>query len=562
MPFTNPIIPGSNPDPSIIRVGKDFFLVTSTFEYTPGAPIYHSKDLIKWTLIGHALTRPSQLQIQTPEPGGGIWATTLRYHDGWFYILAASFTRYRPQDDDRVWPRGFYVRTRDIWDQGSWGDPIWFDMAGFDQDLFWDDDGTVYLSSTYRKLTRTPTTPPNSLKDFAIHISTINLETGRSTSAPQLIRESASGVSEGSHIFKRGKYYYLFTAEGGTESGHCEWVCRSERGPFGPWEVGPRNPLWRNGVHDEIQNTGHADLVEGEGGEWWVVFLGVRPVEREKGWEGSVFGRETFLTPLEWTTDGWPIVNKGEKITLQNTSPLLYNHTPPTTWLDNFTSATLQLGWYRKNTPPAQDYTLLPEEGILRLHGAPYTLSTPACPTLFLRKQTARFGVWETSLRFIPDSSNTEAGTAVYLNYFTWVSVGIRLVPDHQAGGDGEGKRVIRFTASNTSPESRSSPQSVDFPLSTKTGDVILQIEMGDRYRFGFREVLGASNSDSASASESLEGNTQINWVGEVSNKDIVDAPLPIGAPFTGVMLGLYSIGDREAVLADADFKYAQVKEV
>lgn len=134
--YTNPIIPGSNPDPSIIRVGPDYFLVTSTFEYTPGAPIYHSKDLIKWTLIGHALTRPSQLQIQTPEPGGGVWATTIRYHQGVFYIVSSAFTRYRPQDDDRVWPRGFYVKTQDIWDEGSWSEPVWFDAVGFDQDVF------------------------------------------------------------------------------------------------------------------------------------------------------------------------------------------------------------------------------------------------------------------------------------------------------------------------------------------------------------------------------------------------------------------------------------------
>lgn len=133
--YINPILPGFNPDPSIIRVGKDFFLVTSSFEYFPGAPIYHSTDLIQWTLIGHALTRSSQLQIQTPEPGGGVWATTLRYHDGVFYILAACFQRYRPQEDDRVWPRGFYVKTTDIWDSKSWSDPVYFDQVGFDQDV-------------------------------------------------------------------------------------------------------------------------------------------------------------------------------------------------------------------------------------------------------------------------------------------------------------------------------------------------------------------------------------------------------------------------------------------
>ncbi|KAL3457413.1 glycosyl hydrolase [Aspergillus heterothallicus] len=541
--YNNPIIPGFNPDPSIIRVGTDFFLVTSTFEYTPGAPIYHSTDLIKWNLIGHALTRPSQLQIQTPEPGGGIWATTIRYHKGVYYILAASFTRYRPQDDDRVWPRGFYVSTTDIWDESSWSDPVWFDQVGFDQDLFWDDDGTVYLSSTYRKQPRTPGTP---IKDFAIHISTVDLATGSATSVPKMIRSSPSGVSEGSHIFKRGKYYYLFTAEGGTESGHCEWVCRSEVSPFGPWEVGPSNPLWRNGVVDEIQNTGHADLVEDTQGRWWAVFLGVRPVKREDKWEESVFGRETFLVPLEWTEDGWPVINSGEKITLQNTSPsLLYEYETPVGWRDDFTTQSLQLGWYRKNTPLKKDYTLVPDKGLLRLHGSPYTLSTPGCPTLFLRKQTHRFCTWETRLSFNPSSVNTEAGTVVYLNYFTYASIGVRLAPDT---AEDSGKRILRFTPSNLGP----THESIDIPLTTTTSDVILRVECGDTYRFGFKEVEAEAETDTSG---------EVQWIEEVGNKSLVEAPLPVGAPFTGMMLGLYSFGDREAVLVPADFKYAEFRE-
>ena len=133
--YANPIITGFNPDPSIIRVDQDYFLVTSTFEYFPGAPIYHSTDLVSWKLIGHALTRPSQIQIHTPEPGSGVWATTIRYHNGIFYVITASFERYRPQDDDRVWPRGFYVKTDNIWDTTSWSDPVYFDEVGFDQDV-------------------------------------------------------------------------------------------------------------------------------------------------------------------------------------------------------------------------------------------------------------------------------------------------------------------------------------------------------------------------------------------------------------------------------------------
>ncbi|KAJ5792032.1 uncharacterized protein N7503_008010 [Penicillium pulvis] len=518
MSFTNPIIPGFNPDPSIIRVDQDFFLVTSTFEYFPGIPIYHSRDLIQWKLIGHVLTRPSQLKISTPEPGGGVWAPTLRYHKGVFYVAAANFSRYRPQEDDRVWPLGFYVRTDNIWDDSTWSDPVYFDQVGFDQDLFWDDDGTVYLSSTYRKLERTPNT---NMKDFAVHICTVDLDTGHSTSEPKLIRESTSGVAEGSHIFKHGLYYYLFTAEGGTESGHCEWVSRSSHGPLGPWELGPNNPLWRNGAEDEVQNTGHVDLVEDTQGQWWAVLLGVRPVQRGDKWEESVLGRETFLVPLKWENN-WPVI-EGGNIALQMTGPGLYHHKTPVSWKDEFSSPQLQLGWYRKNTPLVTDYSLTERVNHLRLYGGPYNLCVPACPTLFLRKQIHRFCTWETKLSFQPDSEYTEAGTVLWWNYFAYISLGIRK----------RGKsRILRLQQSGGSL--------VDNVLSSMS-EVSLVIECGDQYRFGYREST----------------DPDVTWVGTVDNVAAVKSP-PLGAAFTGMMLGLYAFGERQRCMTPADFAYAE----
>jgi beta-xylosidase len=322
---------GFNPDPSITRVGSHYYLTTSTFEYFPGLPLYHARSPRgPWRLIGHALTRADQLTLRTPEPGGGVWAPTLRFHGGWLYLATAAWERYRPQADDRVWPRGFWVRAREtrvralaetleleaaqraageeVWttridgvddEDGSaiWSAPVPFDVLGFDQDLFWDEDGTVYLSTTVRKR---GWTPAEKRKGFAIHVCSVDMEMGRSTSELKMIRESVvgSGVAEGSHIIKRGRYYYLFTAEGGTESGHSECVSRSTEGPFGPWEVCPHNPLLASGTgdEDEVQNTGHADLVEDEQGQWWAVFLAVRPMRVDEGgqrrWETSVFGKQ------------------------------------------------------------------------------------------------------------------------------------------------------------------------------------------------------------------------------------------------------------------------------
>jgi beta-xylosidase len=231
-----------------------------------------------------------------------------------------------------------------------WSDPVYFDQVGFDFDLFWDDDGTVYLSSTYRKVDRDP---QSALKDFCINVSTVDLASGTLTSIPRMVRDSASGVAEGSHLFKRNGYYYLFTAEGGTESGHCEYVSRSRIGPFGPWELASRNPLWRNTTHDEVQNTGHCDIVEDSDGQWWAMCLGVRPRKEGDKWRTSVFGRESMLLPVRWEND-WPIFNEGKPVTLQMSGPNAYMLEDDKRWRDDFDGVNLGLGWYRKSA-----YTLL-----------------------------------------------------------------------------------------------------------------------------------------------------------------------------------------------------------
>ncbi|QSZ30960.1 hypothetical protein DSL72_000520 [Monilinia vaccinii-corymbosi] len=541
--YSNPILPGSHPDPSVIRSGDNYFLITSSFEYFPGIPIYHSTDLVSWKLVSHALTRRSQLDIRTPEPGGGIWAPTIREHEGWFYITAACFDRYRPQEDERIWPRGFYVKCRaeDVFG-GEWSEPVWFDEVGFDQDLFFDDgDGRVYLSTTRRMHERTR---GKSLKDFAIHIAAVDLATGASTSAPKVIRSSESGIAEGSHIFKRGKFYYLFTAEGGTESGHCEWVSRSSSGPLGPWEIG-NAPLWETGVEgDEVVNTGHVDIVEDKNGNWWAFMLACRPIklaegtrsfpsgtgEHEKvpgGWKSSVFGRETFLVPMRWEND-WPVINNGRKITLQSEGPGLYQLQQPTRWRDEFTDPELQL-----DTPQKRDYEISTNLSGLRLIGSPYTLSSPACPTLFLRKQTARNGVWSTRLSFTPTSPHMEAGTVVYWNYLTHTSIGMRSWPSDTS------RRAIEFYHVVNGHDAQTGRDQ----LQTE-GDVMLYIWCTDEgYKLGYAPCDGANEESTK-------------WLCEATVDEMTANP-PIGAAFTGMMLGLYATGNGDSGTALATFKYA-----
>ncbi|XP_014551561.1 glycoside hydrolase family 43 protein [Bipolaris victoriae FI3] len=530
--FANPVLPGFNPDPSVIRAGNDFFCVTSSFEYFPGVPIYHSKDLIKWVLIGHALTRKSQLDIKTPEPGGGVWATTIRYHNGEFYIITNSFDRYRPQIDDRVWPRGFYVKTSNIWNDSSWSDPVYFDQVGFDFDLFWDDDGVVYLSSCYRKIDRSP---DPKIRDFAVHISTVDLKSGTLTSRPRMIRDSASGFAEGSHLFKRNGYYYLFTAEGGTESGHCEYVTRSREGPFGPWEAAPHNPLWRNTTDDDIQNTGHCDVVEDSQGQWWAMCLGVRPRREGSSWRTSVFGRESMLLPVRWEND-WPIFNEGKAVALRMEAPNGYVVEDDKRWRDDFTGIKLGLGWYRKNTPVRQDFSMTARSNELTLYGGPYTLSMPACPTLFLRKQKHWPVIWETQLDFQPEARRVEAGTVVWWNHTCYASIGITLVER-----DGRLQRAVRLT----DPD-----KEVKEAVISEQGAVKLIIESTETsYRLGYRDV----NHDAHEANESWT------WLGNIDTQVMTRAP-EVGQPFTGMMMGLYSFGEMQPVLSPAHFAYAEFR--
>lgn len=182
-----------------------------------------------------------------------------------------------------------------------------------------------------------------------MHVSEIDLDTGRSLSTPVAIRKSPSGVAEGSHIVKYKGFYYLFTAEGGTESGHSECVFRSRTGPLGPWEPNPSNPLLSASLQDDVQNTGHADLVEDVDGDWWAVCLAVRPYrDTSKVFLPSPFGRESFLMKVNWL-DGWPQFNGGQKLQLSFEShqqPCF----PEPNWRDDFDGDVTTLGWYTKGS--------------------------------------------------------------------------------------------------------------------------------------------------------------------------------------------------------------------
>lgn len=300
--YSNPIIPGFHPDPSWIRVGDTFYLVNSTFEYVPGLPIHASTDLASWTQIGHAITEAEPFFLDRVEDSGGIYAPTLRAIGGRYYIVCTSVgagaLRGRPGEDS------FLITAAHP--AGPWSSPVWVDGAfGIDPDLFEDEDGTVWYTGTR------PSLQPQWDSQTDIWSRQIDLETGQLKGREFILWHGAQDKvvwSEGPHLYRRGPWYYLLTAEGGTERNHSVAIARS-KSVTGPFEGSPKNPVLTHrhlGEKYPIQNVGHADMLEDQAGRWWAVMLGVRPVNGH-----HLLGRETFLCPLVWEDD-WPVFAAGK----------------------------------------------------------------------------------------------------------------------------------------------------------------------------------------------------------------------------------------------------------
>jgi beta-xylosidase len=289
MSFPNPLIPGFSPDPSVVLADGVYYLVTSTFEYLPGIPVYRSTDLVTWSHSGNVVSRPDQAQVAEVTTGGGIWAPTIRFRDGVFYIIVTI----------AMSPRGCVVFTAAD-PGGPWSDGITIDgVAGIDPDLAWDDDGTAYV--TFSGL---HTSGELMGQHLGIQQVKVDLSAGKALEAPRSLW-SGTGLKfpEAPHLYHRGGTWYLVIAEGGTERGHGVSVARGPS-PEGPFEGHPANPvLSARSTSRPVQNTGHADLVDTPDGGTALVLLGVRPLGLTQSF--SPLGRETFITPVHWA-DGWP----------------------------------------------------------------------------------------------------------------------------------------------------------------------------------------------------------------------------------------------------------------
>ncbi|THV26814.1 glycoside hydrolase family 43 protein [Glycomyces paridis] len=318
----HPIVPGFYSDPTICRVGEDYYLAHSSFEYFPGAPIFHSRDLVSWRQIGNILDRRSQFLRGDGRASGGIYGSTLRHHDGRFHFVT---TNVGDAESGQT-----IVTAEDP--AGPWSDPVFVrEAVGIDPDLCWDEDGECYL--TWKG------TVFNGEGD-GIFQGRLDLETGRFKSEPYQVWQGLGlAASEAPHLYRVGDRWYLMLAEGGTERGHTVTVARADR-PEGPYEACPANPIFSHrSLAHPVQNTGHADLVETAEGEWAAVYLAVRPLGFTP--QFHVLGRETFLAGIDWV-DGWPVFDEGR-----------HSFTAPdTSFGDEFASPALDPRWVAPSSEP------------------------------------------------------------------------------------------------------------------------------------------------------------------------------------------------------------------
>ncbi|MBH1940114.1 glycoside hydrolase family 43 protein [Mobilitalea sibirica] len=399
--ITNPILKGFNPDPSILRVGEDYYIATSTFEWFPGVQIHHSKDLINWKLIARPLNRVSQLDMRGASGSEGVWAPCLSYDKGVFYLIYTNV---------KLWTYGgardlhnYLVTTTDI--TGEWSEPIYLNSSGFDPSLFHDDDGRKYLVNQlwdHRK----------GKNQFAgIVLQEYSPEEERLVGPiTNIFKGTELGLVEGPHLYKRNGYYYLLTAEGGTRFKHAVTFARS-KDLLGPYEVHPTNPILTSWTDPTLvlQRAGHGDLVETPEGEWYMVHLCGRPIPSRGR---CILGRETAIQKMVWREDDWIYLEAGGNkpqvtVPAPNVKEVKWEEEPHR---DDFNSSELNIHYQTLRMPLEKEYLSLTDRpGYLRLRGSE-SLGSKFHQSLIARRQQAFCYTASTVVEFEPDIFQQQAG--------------------------------------------------------------------------------------------------------------------------------------------------------
>ena len=387
--YRNPILTGMHPDPSIVRVGEDYYLVNSSFIYFPCIPISHSKDLIHWKVIGHAITNPEWAELDELEVGRGYWAPDISYHNGRFYIAAT----YRYNDTGTVYRRQMVVSSDKA--EGPYCKPSFLYEDGIDPSIFTNDDGKRYM-----------------LLNRGARIFEISEDATKQISkATLLYYGNNKRAPEGPHLIKKDGYYYLFLAEGGTGKGHRITVSRS-RELFGNYEPCPYNPIMiQEDMSAPIMRCGHGKPVQTQQGDWFMVYLCARMMDGKY----SILGRETALDPITWTKDGWPLVNMGRGPSTLQKKPNL-NPAPYTPEYEDWKSSK---EWISPR-PPIPGGITLTQDGIC-IQGSTHSLSTMFARNLLLRRQTHFDFNFSATFQFPSLKDEQHAGVTCYYDENTYL---------------------------------------------------------------------------------------------------------------------------------------------
>jgi alpha-N-arabinofuranosidase len=410
--FLNPILAGFYPDPSLEKVGDDYYLVNSTFAYFPGIPIFHSKDLVNWTQIGHVLDRPEQLNLDGFGVSRAIFAPAIKHHKGIFYVTCTL-----------VDGGGNFVVTATN-PAGPYSNPVWLpEVNGIDPSIFFENDKAYLLYNS-----DAPNNKPLYEGHRTIRMYEFDYKNLKIVGDNKILVNGGVDLSkkpiwiEGPHIYKRNGFYYLIPAEGGTAEDHSQVVFRSKNfdGPYIPWE---KNPILTQRHLDPkrqypITSTGHAAFVETATGDWWAVFLACRPYEPfDLNYYNT--GRETFMAPVKWTDDDWPIINPGfEEVQYSYPVPLapVRKQDIPLngnfTLREDFNSSTLPYYWIFLRTPHEKWYSL--QDGKIKINLRLETVAGKKNPSFITRRQQHAHAEASLSINFNPKSENEKAGLIVF----------------------------------------------------------------------------------------------------------------------------------------------------
>ncbi len=530
--FRNPILRGGYPDPSITRVGDDYYIVNSTFEYFPGLPIHHSKDLVNWQLIGHGIHDPDlyrdAVNLVDVQSDGGIHAPSIRWHDGLFYIITTNV--YNPGIEGEPTRMVNFIITAEN-PAGPWSAPHLIEGApGIDPDIFFDDDGMAWYVGNHGP------DDPEFPGQGEIWLQQLDLENWRLVGERHFLWRGACGGTwaEGPHIYKRDGRYYLLIAEGGTSYNHAVMIAVSDD-ITGPYIANDRNPILtsRNLSYDNwVHSTGHADMVELPDGRWYMVALGKRNDERGD----SNMGRESHLLPVEWEREPfewkdpryeWPVVAPATG-RVERATPLPFTDAPQyrdDTFFDGFDSETLGLRWNFRRVPLPDVYSLHNREGYLRLHTHENVIAERGRAALLGVRQRESDFQYSVKMEFAPGRERSEAGVSLFQkddNYLNFTLL--------RSGGENLLQLVLAERDRAPAVIERRS-------LDGYQGEIVFRVvSRNGAYRYEY----------------SLDRGDNFTLFAET------DAARLLSRGYTGAYLGLYSSGNGESSDEYADFDWVR----